>query len=99
MDGDMQNDPADIPMMLARLEEGYDLVHGWRRNRQGAFLDRKLPSKIANWLIARSTRVDVHDLGCALKVIRARDRARTQPARRDAPLHHHPGAPPAGRGC
>lgn len=71
LDGDMQNDPADIPMMLARLEEGYDLVHGWRKHRQDAFLNRKLPSRIANWLIARVTGFAVHDLGCTLKAIRA----------------------------
>jgi glycosyltransferase involved in cell wall biosynthesis len=70
LDGDLQNDPGDIPMMLERLHEGYDLVHGWRRHRQDTFLDRKLPSKIANWLISRVTRVPVHDLGCALKVMR-----------------------------
>jgi len=70
MDGDLQNDPADIPMMLAKLDEGYDLVHGWRRRRQDAWLSRKLPSRLANWLIARVTRFPVHDLGCTLKVIR-----------------------------
>jgi glycosyltransferase involved in cell wall biosynthesis len=70
MDGDLQNDPNDIPMMLAKLEEGYDLVHGWRKNRQDSFLDRTLPSRIANWIISRVTKFPVHDLGCALKVIR-----------------------------
>src|SRR5215210_6467481 len=71
MDGDLQNDPSDIPMMIAKLGEGYDLVHGWRKNRQDTFINRKLPSKIANWLIARVTRFPVHDLGCTLKVIRS----------------------------
>jgi glycosyltransferase involved in cell wall biosynthesis len=71
IDGDLQNDPADIPMMLDRLDEGYDLVYGWRKNRQDAFINRKLPSKIANWLIARVTGFPVHDLGCTLKVIRS----------------------------
>ncbi len=70
MDGDLQNDPADIPRMLAKLEEGYDLVHGWRRHRQDRWLDRRLPSMIANWLISRTTRFPVHDLGCTLKAIR-----------------------------
>jgi glycosyltransferase involved in cell wall biosynthesis len=70
MDGDLQNDPADIPMMIAKIEEGYDLVHGWRKNRQDALVNRKLPSKVANWLISRSTRFPVHDLGCTLKAIR-----------------------------
>ncbi|MDH3716799.1 MAG: glycosyltransferase family 2 protein [Planctomycetota bacterium] len=70
IDGDLQNDPADIPMMLDKLNEGYDLVYGWRKNRQDALLNRRLPSKIANWLIAKVTGFAVHDLGCTLKVIR-----------------------------
>ena len=70
LDGDLQNDPADIPMMVRKFEEGYDLVHGWRKQRQDAWLSRKLPSKIANWLISKATKVPVHDLGCTLKVIR-----------------------------
>ncbi|MDX1969676.1 MAG: glycosyltransferase family 2 protein [Planctomycetaceae bacterium] len=70
MDGDLQNDPTDIPMMLAKLDEGYDLVHGWRKKRQDSFLDRKLPSKIANWIISKVTQFPVHDLGCSLKAIR-----------------------------
>jgi glycosyltransferase involved in cell wall biosynthesis len=70
MDGDLQNDPTDIPMMLAKIDEGYDLVHGWRRHRQDAFVNRKLPSKIANWLISKVTGFPIHDLGCTLKAIR-----------------------------
>ena len=70
IDGDLQNDPNDIPMMLQKLEEGYDLVHGWRRNRQDAWLHRKLPSRIANWLISRVTGFPVRDLGCTLKAVR-----------------------------
>jgi glycosyltransferase involved in cell wall biosynthesis len=70
MDGDLQNDPNDIPLMLAKIDEGYDLVHGWRKDRQDAFLSRKLPSRIANWLISRVTVFPVHDLGCTLKAIR-----------------------------
>ncbi|MDZ7620242.1 MAG: glycosyltransferase family 2 protein [Patescibacteria group bacterium] len=70
MDGDLQNDPADIGMMLDKLHEGYDLVHGWRKNRKDAWLNRKLPSVIANWIISRSTGFPIHDLGCTLKVIR-----------------------------
>ena len=70
MDGDLQNDPSDIPMMLEKLDEGYDLVHGWRRNRQDAWLHRKLPSRVANWLISRVTGFPVHDLGCTLKAVR-----------------------------
>ncbi|PHS01513.1 MAG: glycosyltransferase [Blastopirellula sp.] len=70
MDGDLQNDPTDIPMMLDKIDEGYDLVHGWRKNRQDAFVNRKLPSKIANWLISKVTKFPIHDLGCTLKAIR-----------------------------
>jgi glycosyltransferase involved in cell wall biosynthesis len=70
MDADLQNDPTDIPMMLEKLDEGYDLVHGWRKNRQDKALSRKLPSKIANWLISRVTGFPIHDLGCTLKAIR-----------------------------
>jgi glycosyltransferase involved in cell wall biosynthesis len=70
IDGDLQNDPADIPMMVDKIEEGYDLVHGWRKNRQDAWLSRKLPSLLANWLIAHTTRFPIHDLGCTLKAIR-----------------------------
>ena len=70
LDGDLQNDPTDIPMMLAKLDDGYDLVHGWRKNRQDTFINRKLPSKIANWLISRVTNFPVHDLGCTLKAIK-----------------------------
>lgn len=73
LDGDLQNDPADIPLMLEKLEaEGLDIVAGRRANRQdGAFL-RKIPSKIANWLIRRYTGIEVRDLGCTLKLFRAR---------------------------
>jgi len=70
LDGDLQNDPADIPMLVEKLEQGYDLVHGWRQDRQDAWLSRKLPSRIANWIIARSTGFPIHDLGCTLKAIR-----------------------------
>lgn len=70
LDGDLQNDPADIPMMLGKLAEGYDLVHGWRRDRQDRFIDRRLPSIIANWVISKVTGFPIHDLGCTLKVLR-----------------------------
>lgn len=70
LDADLQNDPEDIPLLLAELDRGYDLVHGWRRDRQDEFVRRKLPSRIANWLIARVTRFPVHDLGCTLKAMR-----------------------------
>ena len=70
LDGDLQNDPKDIPKMLEQLEQGYDLVHGWRKNRRDTLVTRKIPSKIANWLISRITRFPIHDLGCTLKVMR-----------------------------
>ncbi|TVR14702.1 MAG: glycosyltransferase [Phormidium sp. GEM2.Bin31] len=70
LDGDLQNDPKDIPHLISILEEGYDLVSGWRKNRQDAALTRLLPSKIANWLIGHVTGVDLHDYGCSLKAYR-----------------------------
>jgi len=70
MDADMQNDPADIPMMLERIEEGYDVVSGWRKNRQDTFITRTLPSRIANGLISSVTGVHLHDYGCTLKAYR-----------------------------
>ncbi|MBC19596.1 MAG: glycosyltransferase [Planctomycetaceae bacterium] len=70
LDGDLQNEPADIPMLVEKVHEGYDLVHGWRKHRQDAFLSRRLPSKIANWLISRVTGFPVRDLGCTLKAMR-----------------------------
>lgn len=71
LDGDLQNDPVDIPRLMAKLDEGYDMVSGWRKNRQDAALTRLLPSKIANWLIGRITGVQLHDYGCSLKAYRA----------------------------
>jgi len=70
LDADMQNDPADIPMMLAKLEEGYDVVSGWRKNREDNALTRNLPSHMANWLISNVTGVYLHDYGCTLKAYR-----------------------------
>jgi glycosyltransferase involved in cell wall biosynthesis len=70
LDGDLQNEPADVPMMIEKLDEGYDLVHGWRKNRQDKWLSRKLPSKLANWLISKTTKFPIHDLGCTLKAMR-----------------------------
>lgn len=71
LDADRQNDPADIPTLVARLSEGYDVINGWRKNRQDPFLFRKLPSRLANGLIARSTGVGLHDRGCSLRAFRA----------------------------
>ncbi|MCI5165359.1 MAG: glycosyltransferase [Candidatus Electrothrix sp. GM3_4] len=70
MDGDMQNDPSDIPMFLQKMEEGYDLVSGWRHDRQDPFLNRRLPSMIANKIISVVTGVHLHDYGCTLKIFR-----------------------------
>lgn len=71
MDGDLQNDPIDIPKLLEKLEEGYDLVCGWRKERQDKFLTRRVPSIIANWIIGKVTGVPIHDNGCSLKAYRA----------------------------
>ncbi|NER47871.1 MAG: glycosyltransferase family 2 protein [Symploca sp. SIO1A3] len=71
LDGDLQNDPIDIPILLAKLSEGYDLVSGWRQNRQDKALTRLLPSLIANWLIGQITGVKIHDYGCSLKAYRS----------------------------
>lgn len=70
MDGDLQNDPRDIPKLLAKLNEGYDIAAGWRFDRQDTFLTRKLPSQLANRLISRITKVHLHDYGCTLKAFR-----------------------------
>ena len=70
LDADMQNDPADIPMLLAKLDEGYDLVSGWRKHRKDNRLTRTIPSNLANGLISWTTGVHLHDYGCTLKVYR-----------------------------
>ncbi len=70
MDGDLQNNPADIPRLLATLEEGYDVVSGWRKSRKDTFITRKLPSILANRLISKMTGVPLHDYGCTLKAYR-----------------------------
>jgi glycosyltransferase involved in cell wall biosynthesis len=70
MDGDLQNDPADIPAMIARLEQGYDLVAGYRRDRQDAWLSRKLPSWVANRVLRWVTGIPIRDTGCSLKAYR-----------------------------
>jgi glycosyltransferase involved in cell wall biosynthesis len=71
MDGDLQNDPRDIEQFLAKINEGYDIVVGWRFNRQDKLVSRKIPSKIANWLIGKVTGVPIKDNGCSLKAFRA----------------------------
>jgi glycosyltransferase involved in cell wall biosynthesis len=70
LDGDLQNDPEDIPAMLAEIVAGADLVHGWRRDRKDRWLDRRLPSMLANRFISRVTGFPIHDLGCTLKLVR-----------------------------
>lgn len=70
MDGDRQNDPADIPMLLAKLEEGYDAVLGEREKRKDSYLNRKLPSRIANWVIRKVTGVEIRDMGCTIRALR-----------------------------
>lgn len=71
MDGDLQNDPADIEHFLAKIDEGYDIVVGWRHNRQDKLVSRKIPSRIANWLIGKVTGVPITDNGCSLKAFKA----------------------------
>ncbi|HTV00866.1 MAG TPA: glycosyltransferase family 2 protein [Luteitalea sp.] len=70
-DGDLQNDPKDIPMLVARLEEGFDIVCGWRKDRKDTLVTRRIPSIIANRLISRATGVELHDYGCSLKAFRS----------------------------
>lgn len=71
MDGDLQNDPADIPELLRKLDEGYELVVGWRHDRKDKLWTRKVPSRIANWMIGKVTGVPIKDNGCSLKAYRA----------------------------
>lgn len=71
MDGDLQNDPADIPSLLNKLEEGFDVVCGWRKNRHDKFWTRRFPSVVANWIIGHVTGVKIHDNGCSLKAYRS----------------------------
>jgi glycosyltransferase involved in cell wall biosynthesis len=78
MDADLQNDPADIPKMIAKLGEGFDVVSGWRKKRHDHLITRLLPSKIANWLISRITGVRLHDYGCTLKAYRREVLAETK---------------------
>ena len=70
LDADLQNDPADIPMILEKLDEGYDVISGWRKNREDNAITRNLPSHIANWLISNVTGVHLHDYGCTMKAYR-----------------------------
>ncbi len=78
IDADLQNDPADIPKMVAKLDEGFDVVSGWRKTRHDNAVTRRLPSKIANWLISTITGVKLHDYGCTLKAYRREVLAETR---------------------
>ncbi len=78
IDADLQNDPADIPKMIRKLDEGFDVVSGWRKKRHDNAITRLIPSKIANWLIAKITRVKLHDFGCTLKAYRREVLAETK---------------------
>jgi glycosyltransferase involved in cell wall biosynthesis len=70
MDGDLQHDPAEIPLFIAKIKEGYDIVSGWRVSRTDHWLARQLPSRIANWMMAKLSRVDLHDFGTTFKAYR-----------------------------
>ena len=78
MDADLQNDPADIVRLLDKLDEGYDVVSGWRKNRQDTLITRKIPSQMANWLISKIGGVPLHDYGCSLKAYRRESLADVQ---------------------
>lgn len=71
LDGDLQNDPADVPRLLAELDQGYDVVSGWRKDRKDRLISRRVPSVLANWLIGKITGVRIHDNGCTLKAYRS----------------------------
>ena len=71
MDGDLQNDPEDISRLLEKIEEGYDIVCGWRKDRKDKFFSRKVPSVAANWIISMLTGLKIHDIGCSLKAYRS----------------------------
>ncbi len=71
LDADLQNDPADIPRLLAKLDQGFDLVQGWRRQRQDGWINRRLPSRVANALMTRAAQLPLHDLGCTLRAMRS----------------------------
>ena len=87
MDADMQNDPVDIPMMLEKIDEGYDVVSGWRKRRKDTFITRTLPSRMANGLISRVTGVHLHDYGCTLKAYRREVLTRFSPIWGDASFY------------
>src|SRR4029079_16741322 len=71
LDGDLQHAPEDIPALLARIEEGYDIASGWRKNRLDNAMTRKIPSRIANWMMAKASKVELRDFGTTFKAYRA----------------------------
>src|ERR1700733_13059842 len=71
LDGDLQHDPSDIPALLAKIEEGYDIASGWRKHRVDNSLTRKFPSRVANWLMAKASGMELHDFGTTFKAYRA----------------------------
>ncbi len=87
MDADLQNDPADIARLLDKLNEGYDVVSGWRKNRKDKLIMRKIPSWIANSVISKIGGVPLHDYGCSLKSLSPRSHSRCQTIRRNAPFY------------
>ncbi len=91
MDGDLQHAPEDIPALLHKIDEGYDIASGWRKNRVDNAIMRKIPSRIANWLMAKASGVDLRDFGTTFKAYRAEVLQRREPVRRTAPLHSRAG--------
>ncbi len=87
MDADRQNDPRDIAMLLKEIDQGMDLVCGWRHERKDGLWLRLLPSRVANWLISTTTDVKLHDYGCTLKAMRKDVAKKPAPLWRDAPVH------------
>ena len=90
MDGDLQHAPEDIPALLDKIEEGYDIASGWRKERVDNAMTRKIPSRIANWLMSKASGIDLRDFGTTFKAYRAEDPQGREPVWRVAPLH--PGA-------
>jgi len=97
MDGDLQNDPRDVPLFLEKVREGFDIVVGWRYERQDKLMTRKIPSVVANWMIGRVTGVPIKDNGCSLKAYPRGDHQEHPAVFGDAPLHPRHGPRWPGR--
>ena len=91
MDGDLQHDPEEIPRFLEKIEEGYDLVSGWRHARSDHWLMRQFPSRVANWMMAKLSGIDLHDFGTTFKAYRREIIQEIQLVRRTAPLYSRAG--------